>query len=505
MFSNTAYEALYRYLGLVFHAGSIQLITSEPFFKGLILVIFGGLFLLTSWQFVSRHLLGHLVQRHNVPLSKFIKLTFCLVLGISILKVSGRIDVEDFGNQSWAQNSYVKDRVSNLEGSYEVSFVFDLLSRSAEEIGKYLTYAGDYIFGRGKDSYLKSPYAYAKAIMLAGAATIDDDKLRTMTSAYTHKCLQRILPDVIDDNSDGKLNKMFRTDAAIDNLLSKIQLSEDGGLVYTCRDFKVELTDALDKYAIQKYGKPPEGAIPSEQSKIAMNVNVSSMLLNHFRNERETVWGIQRGSSVPGATGTVYQYLGKLFSWDAFVSIFTFGHGSNTHGASEAASRAKDFSELLTRAPHLKGIVMMILIGIFPWLIFPVVYGKWQILTWWFWIYLSVCLWTPIWAILYHVMQNIAFTGETLNHLGELSDGVSIYSAQVVLDRIYYLYSVFAMAQLMVPAITTGLAIYFLRPMLSGASAEEKPEFIDGATSAGSTVVGVASGMPEIGALNAAK
>ncbi len=505
MFSNTAYEAFYRYLGLVFHSGSIQLITSEPFFKGLILIIFGGLFLLTAWQFVSRHMLGQLVERHPVPLSKFVKLTFCLVLGISILKVGGTIGVRDFRDQNWDGNPYVTDRVKEPKDSYEVSFVFEILSRSAEEIGKYMTFAADYIFGNKEQSYLNKPFEYAKAMMLAGSATIDDEKLRTMANSYTTQCIQRILPDVAQQYDQGSfLDRFFGSGGAeIEMQLAQIQLSQDGGLIYTCRDFKNELRDALYAYANKKHASVNDKTCADIP--YCKNGEVSSMLVNHFRNERETLWGVQKASSVPGAAATTYQYLSKIFSWDAFVSMISFGGASDTHGAAEAANRAKEFSELLSRAPHLKGIVLMFLIGLFPWLVFPVVYGKWKTLVWWFWVYLSVCLWTPIWTILYHIMQNTAFTGNVLDHLGHLSDGISMYSSQVVMDRIYYMYSVFAMAQTMVPLITTGLAIYFLRPMLGGVQEETKPDFINDSISAASTGVGVFTGVPGAGVSNVAK
>ncbi len=506
MFSNTAYEALYRYLGLVFHSGSVSLLTSEPFFKGLVLLIFGALFLFTAWQIASRHIFGNFVQRHNVPLSKFVKIAFCLVLGTSLLKVGSKAGIEDFAGDSWSQNGYVKGRLNDVQDQYEVSFVFDILSRSAEGMAKYLTFAGDYIFGGGKDSYLKSPFTYAKAIMIAGAATIDDEKLRSMASSYTTNCLQRVLPDVSEfDEKASRLDKFFKRDVFVDAQLGKITLSNgEGGNIYTCRDLKNELREGLYAHADSKGLFVPH-ELETWQADVSRNAEVSAMLVNHYRNERESFLGIQRGSHAPGTAGTAFQGLSRIFSWDGFLTIFSLGKATNVHGASEAAARAKEFSELLTRAPHLKGILMMFLIGLFPWLIFFVVYGKWQVLIWWFWAYFSVCLWTPIWTIMYHIMNNIAVAGDSLESFAPLSDGISLYSSQVVMDRIYYLYSVFSMAQIVVPVFTTGLALYLVRPMLSGYKEETKPEFIDSGLSAASTGVGLASGMPQIGVANAAK
>ena len=440
--------------------------------------------------------MGNLVQRHNVPISKFVRITFCLVLGISLLKMGSTIRVEDFQNDSWSQNDYIKGRMSDVNDTYEVSFVFDILSRSAEGIAKYLSYAGDYIFGKGSDSYLKTPYMFTKAIMLAGAATLDDPKLQSMTNTYTNNCLKKVLPDLSDYNEKSTfLDRMFRRDLWIDQQLGKINLSEgEAGAVYTCKDLKDELREGLYAYADSKKLYMPEDSFQPQETQIARNMNVSSMLVNHYRSQREGLMGIQEGSKIAGGAGTAFQFLGRVFSWDGFVSIFSFGRATNVHGAAEAASRAKEFSELLTRAPHLKGMLMMILIGLFPWLIFFVVYGNWRILVWWFWVYFSICLWTPIWAIMYHIMQNVAFSADALSSFQPQSDGISLYASQVVLDRIYYLYSVYSMIQIAVPVFTTGIALYLARPMLSGFQEEKKPEFIDGSLSAASTGIGLANG-----------
>ena len=58
MFSNNAYEALYATLGLMIHSEFISLITSEAFFRGIILITFGYLFMSTLWKYVSRYIAG---------------------------------------------------------------------------------------------------------------------------------------------------------------------------------------------------------------------------------------------------------------------------------------------------------------------------------------------------------------------------------------------------------------------------------------------------------------
>ena len=94
MFSNTAYEAVYQYLGLELHSRFIEVITSQKVFLATLTLIFGFMFFLTSVQFFSRYLPGALVSKRHVPLSKFFKIICFLFLGISILKVESATGVK---------------------------------------------------------------------------------------------------------------------------------------------------------------------------------------------------------------------------------------------------------------------------------------------------------------------------------------------------------------------------------------------------------------------------
>ena len=73
MFSNTAYEAVYQYLGLEIHSRFIEVITSQKVFLATIVMIFGFMFFLTTVQFFSRYMPGALVARRHVPLSDMSK------------------------------------------------------------------------------------------------------------------------------------------------------------------------------------------------------------------------------------------------------------------------------------------------------------------------------------------------------------------------------------------------------------------------------------------------
>lgn len=496
MFSNTAYEALYKYLGLMFHSGSIEIITSEPFFKGLVLLLFGGLFLLTAWKFSARHIMGNIVKRYNVPVSQFVKIILCLVLGISILRVGTETQVKSFTGKTWSENRYVKSKFSDVNRDYKVSFVFDLMSTTAEELSRFVSYAGEYIFGTEEDSYLKGPHGYAKAIMLAGSSTITDPGLQKLINSYTRNCVVRVLGSVKKkDEQLTNLSGLYNGNSWVNSELDKIKLSKDSlGRDYTCLNLKNNVRGKLKSYTAQVKYYPSAGITVDQQKRVSIeNAAMSSMLNNHYKSQKETLWGIHKGSQLPGTTGTAFQYMNRFFSWDSFLSIISLGEKSDLHGASEAANRAQEFSEMLARAPHIKGITQMVLIGIFPWLIFFVVLGRWKILLGWFWLYLSVCMWTPIWTMMYHIMNQVSQTSDLLKAYGGLSDGISLYAAEVVMERIYYSYSILTLAQTMVPLFTTGLVVYFLKPILFETQSESSPEFIEDTKKSASNVAGIAT------------
>ena len=141
------------------------------------------------------------------------------------------------------------------------------------------------------------------------------------------------------------------------------------------------------------------------------------------------------------------------------------------------------FSEHLARAPHVAGLIKLVLVAIFPFLVFFIVAGKWKVLVYWFVLYFSVLLWTPLWVLFYHIMTSIAQSVEVMEELGQFSDGISLYGARLVSSRIYYFYSIYSWVQLLVATLTTGGAFFFLRPMLMENKPEAAPEFIGGASS----------------------
>ena len=158
-------------------------------------------------------------------------------------------------------------------------------------------------------------------------------------------------------------------------------------------------------------------------------------------------------------------------------------------GAALTAKRAEKFSEYLQRAPHLKGMVKMFLIAIFPWLVFFVVTGRWKVLISWYAIYVSVLMWTPVWTLLYHLMTSIALSTETMYEFGKLSDGISLYSASFITAKMYQFYAIYSWLQLLVgPLPTLLLAFGFFDSFLRDSEGESAPEPVNIAKDVGVSV-----------------
>lgn len=498
MFSNTAYEAMYQYLGLVFHTKSIQIITSQKVFLGLIVIIFGFMFFATSVEFFSKYMPGVLVRRRHVPLSKYVKVVFCLFLAISFLRVGATTSVKRFNGESWHDNQYIRRTMNGLAPEHRVSFLFDLMSRSAEEFAALVSRVVDSLFG-STHSQLDTPNFFFKAIMYAGATSIDDPKLQNTVKYYTEECFDRFLPYIKQSSQMRWLDKLYQTEGVIDGKLAEIVLETHDKRRYTCLDLKNEVRDGLRAYAIQKgggFGSQVERELKKADVAYAWgNLQTSSTLVNYYLDQRESVLGIQKGAELPTTAGSIAQRIIRFFSIDGFLGAVG---GKDYQAVSLAASRSQDFSENLARAPHVAGFIKMIAIGIFPWLMFLLVAGYWRVLVYWWVIYLSVLLWTPLWTLLYHIMVNISMSAEVMDGFRRLTDGISLYSAQLIESRMYHIFAVYSWLQLLTGTLFTGAILFFLRPALSDTEAAEMPDAV-GTAGTVASVGGKAMGIPTVG------
>ncbi len=488
MFTNTAYEALYEYLGLQLHASFVEFITSQRVFGSVILLIFGVMFFVTTSQFFSRYLPGVLVQRRMIPLSRYVKMVACLFLGMSILKVGATTSVKDYTGQSWHGNGYIRANDSSVKEDYRVSILFDILSRSAEEVTSLLSKMIDGIFAK-TNSQLEAPNFFYKAVMLAGASTLEDPALRESVEVYTSECIEKILPLVGSADARDKLHSFFSITTVapeVDRRLAQVEIGH-GGQPYTCLDAKNEMHTRLRNHAGQASADIKdklEAHSPFLTKGAYENYQMSASLARLYHDKNETWTGIQRGAQPLGGSARLYQNLNRAFSWDGIAGLF----GAKYQGASMAAERSQEFSENLSRAPHVAGFIKMGLIAIFPWLVFVIVAGHWRVILYWYAAYFSVLLWTPIWTLLYHIMTGVSLSTEAVAALGELGHGVSLYSAELLTTRMNYMFAVYAWLQLLVGVTFSGSVLWFLKPVLSDSRSEEAPEFMDDAKNSARTV-----------------
>lgn len=465
MFSSTAYEAFYTYIGIYLHEVSIEIITSQEFLIALLVLIIGFSFLMTSWKYFSKYMPSFFVATRTLSIYSFFKIMVCLVIGFSLLKVDAPMRVKNYKRMSWHTNPYIESRFPAIEESYKVSFIFDLLASSAEEISYLASLIVDKLFQR-TNSELEAPSAFYRAILYSGSITIDDVELRDKISVYGSSCFDKVLPLIGMAKKRDKIDEFFKKNGVVDQDLKAIPIELENGQVISCFQLKQEVRKHLWEYAKSKGAKlrPYIDSIPdNSQWSFEANNNLiaSAALVNHFLSKSEDIVGTQRGAKIGGQSG------GKLanaligwyrsFSFGGFLTLMGF---RELVGSALTAKRAEKFSEYLQRAPHLKGMVKMFLIALFPWLVFFIIAGKWKVLVYWFAIYVSVALWTPIWVLLYHLMTSIALSVDVMEGFGRLSDGISLYGSALITAKLYQFYAIYSWLQIIIGPLPTLILAY---------------------------------------------
>ena len=478
MYSNTAYEALYLQMGLQFQEEVTRWITSQVIFRAALLLIFGVAFFTFVVHFASRYI-PFFLRTRRAPVGSVVVLVFCLFLGISLLKVGANVKPSNMAGGSWAQNPYLVSHLPTAKDEYRVSAVFRLLSASAEEIARALALLVDTTFSR-TNPQATSPNFFYKAMLGAAGDSISDPTLKSSINFYTEECLSKVLPQ-FDAATDGNfLDRYFSRASGADHKLASIPLGA-GGPYSNCLELKQGMNQALTDYAHQHSSVYDRAATEGPSIKkfwqgFGQNYDnwlTSNLLVNHYLEGREGVMGVEKGADLPGTGGRIMQYLGRAFSMDGVLSLLG---RRDLKGASVAAKRSLELSDHFARAPHVAGFLKMFLIAFFPILVFFLAAGHWKPVVWWWFTYLSICLWNPLWALLYHVITTLALNLETLEAFGKLTDGVSLYAAALVSSRLYQAFAVYSWLQLMIGPLFTGSLIMGLRPLLSDSAPDTLPE-----------------------------
>lgn len=489
MHALTAIEAYFTYMGLYWYSEIAKFLASDHFVRALCLLVFGVLFLTTTVQLFARQMGSNVLSPSYVSVGSLVKVVVCYLLGLACLKVSNHELVKNFSKDSWENSPYIVSRLGAVDKDIRLSLPVDLMVRSAEEVGWVLTRITDWLM-KGTHSNADSPNLYYKALLLAGATTIDDPKLRSKLELYSTDCIERLLPNLErisnDQKSgiDGLLNLSDTNSAA----LSNIQL--DGGK--TCADLRQEVQNDLTKEAMpsmswedriisQLQGANGKG-ISTDQF---ANFRVSSALLNFYIDKNEQGLGVMKGGEVQGVYGRVLQYVGRLASHEGLLR--TLGFREST-GVGVAVERAKEFNEQLRTAPMILGLTKAALLVLSCFLPFFIIALRWRVVVWWWCVYLSVCLWVPMWTGLYHLLTNVFVVPEVMKNFGRMTDAYSLYSAMLIGDQAYYVSSVIGWAQVAVGPGLSAMVGFFAGQWLLSSRADHTPVAIQQVAEASTTV-----------------
>lgn len=494
MYANTAYEALYQLMGLQFQEQITDWITSQVIFRAVILVIFAVSLFMFLVHFASRYI-PFAIPARRAPLSHLIFLIFCLFLGISLLKVGSGMTSQLMVGGSWAKNQYVVSIRKDMKDQYRVSFIFKLLSSSAEELARGLGFIIDSTFSQ-TNPQMTAPNFFYKAMLGAAADTIDDPNLKNAVQFYTDECLSKALPQFNPDTDSNFLDQYFSRNSEADRKLALVQVQSGGmGPAQNCLDLKNYLNQSLTEYAKARSSVYEQVTLQGNGGDHLWrgfgsnyeNWLTSSLLVNHYLSQHEGTLGLEKGTELPGTGGRIIQFINRAFSIDGVLSLLG---KRNLKGASVAAARSQELSDHLARAPHVAGFLKMLLVGFFPVLVFFMAAGKWKPLIWWWLTYLSICLWTPIWALLYHVITSLTLNLEVMESFGKLSDGVSLYAASLISSRLYQAFAVYSYLQLIIGPLFTGVLLTSMRPMLRDTESDSLPDGVGTATGIATKVAG---------------
>ncbi|MGK5086521.1 hypothetical protein WDW86_03090 [Bdellovibrionota bacterium FG-2] len=432
------------------------------------------------------------MRSRRAPVGSVVVLVFCLFVGISLLKVDASVNPANMTGGSWTQNPYITNHLPTAKDQYRVSLVFRLLSASAEEIARALALLVDATFSRTNPQATSANFFY-KAMLGAASDSIDDPELKSSIDFYTEECLSKVLPQYNTATDGNFLDRYFSRESGADRKLAAIPLGN--GPLGNCLELKQGMNQALADYAhhhssVYDRAVTEGSGIPRFWQGFGQNYEnwvTSNLLVNHYLEGREGTMGVEKGAELPGTGGRIMQYLNRAFSMDGVLSLLG---RRELKGAAVAAKRSQELSDHFARAPHVSGFLKMLLVGFFPILVFFLAAGHWKPVVWWWMTYLSICLWNPLWALLYHVVTTLALNLETLEAFGHLTDGVSLYAATLVSSRLYQAFAVYSWLQLMIGPLFTGSLIMGLRPLLSDSAPDTLPEGVSSGAGLAAKAVG---------------
>ncbi|MGE3682713.1 MAG: hypothetical protein AB7G93_13390 [Bdellovibrionales bacterium] len=477
MHSLTAIEAYFTYMGVFWYQEVVRFLQSDHFVRSVFLLVFGIMFMTTVVQLFARQMGTNVIGYRYVSLGTLVKVVLCYLLGMAALKVDTKSLIKNYDKDSWENSPYIVSRLGVADKEIRLSLPVDLMIRSSEEVGWFFTKMTDWLM-KGPNSETKAPNLFYKAMMLAGATTIGDPKLRSKLELYTVDCIDRLMPTVEaafgPDNHN--LDKLLNFDESYSQELSQISLG--GGK--TCLDLRQEVQNGLYKTAQPNlpWNERIINSLTGDRDISTDQLNnymISSALMNFYIEKNEKGLGVVNGGEVPGVYGRILQYLGKLTGHEGIMRTLGL---REVAGAGVAVERAKEFNEQLRMAPMILGLSKAGLIVASSLLPFFLVAMRWRIVVWWWLVYTSLCLWAPLWTGLYKLITNVFVVPDMTASFGRMTDSFSMYSAMLISDQAYYISSVISWAQIAVGPGLTGLVGFFAGQWLLSSKEDHVPTAI---------------------------
>lgn len=478
MFSSTGYEAYYTYLGAVMQSTMLDFITNQKALKGLLVFLFASMLLLAIINFFKNYLpSGFSTGGFNggTALIGIVKVicAFMFVSGLLSFRVNPVI--KNYDRQSWMDSRYFENK--KIVGDIKVSGVYFFITNTLEEVGRAIGLVIDNTLKtRGTEGNLKTPDFFYKAMMYAGSSTIESESLRNNLDIFTNECLPIVL-SLPEYQDAGGISKIFRGESLARSHLRGRRVEF---LNLNCEELRGLVNHELLEEAKQ-LGLPEYTGIGMSFQKNIQTVAASKKILNHWINSQEDAVGTSRAAKF--SSGGVYngvnilQFIEKAQTTEGMMNMLTrlfTGSGTSFQNINNATKASMKFSEMTKRAPHLLGLLKMLLSTVFPFLVFVIVLGKWKPLVWWSALYFSLCLWSPLWSMFYHIMTNMMISSSEFQRFSgdSLNGGVFLYASSVLQNKSYYFYEIYSWIQLMTGPGFTGMFAMGLKGALSNGAQE---------------------------------
>lgn len=468
MFSINAVGAYFMYMGGYFHTRLCQFLASDLLIRSILSFAFGLMLLLTIMQYFGQKSGSSMFASHRVSLSQIFKVVLCYLLGLAILKPNTPIRIKDFQRDDFSGSRYIAERMNGVDTEINVSLPAALMIKSGEEIGWFAMKLVDLVMG-GTHSFSEAPNLYYKTMLLSSASQIEDRNLRSKMELYTVDCIQPLLPFIKENKGLGKFGQVISFQDQFSSELEKIKTADGVTCDFLRKDIHSSLytemrsksgwlSQFFDKLKLSK-GTPDMSVVTNHQ--------ISSGLLNYYREKYEGSLGVMNGAKIPDTYGSFFQQLGKFFSFEG--QFRSKDNVRSLAGSGAAIERAKEFNEQLRMGPMVQGLCkggLIVFSALFP---FFWVFMRWRITIWVWLVYVTICLWPSIWAALYNLIGALFNVPVLLERLGSSNDTFSLLAAQQINDQVYYASQViYWAAAVACPSLTTMVGFFGGQWLMSG-------------------------------------